>query len=229
MPASPSCRLVWRSSGTSAAAQATELKLSDRARREAEARAQQQLEQNATLLKEVSRGLHPLGDATVDFWLEVPFDEPELKSFVEGFVRDSKRAYDNCAGRCASLFERVEIRPDGSLFGFAIDTRSPLFPKFRAEPRVFQTVNSSAVLLRWFRAYSESKAPDQPGRFSVEGRGFKSQRAEWASTGNIVSLLDIPGSQVFIEIYDDGWDRPSAKRDFRMLMLNVGDEAIVIR
>jgi hypothetical protein len=76
-------------------------------------------------------------------------------------------------------------------------------------------------------AYDESPGRGQRGKFSVEGRGFSTRRAEWSSTGSIVSLLDLPGSQVFIKIYDDGWDYavPPAKRDFREMVLNIGDAA----
>ena len=188
-------------------------------------------EKTLQIVTDINRTLNPFRDVRVTFHVSYPFDHPDLARYLkrldEGVcallpeIQSSRREVQGVSW----VMDRA-----GTILVVRIHEGSPLFPNKSSEHLAFQVFFRRGLTLNFFKtpinpATFDDDIPDPDitmgfdgdeykneievhydlERKAVEfvGYGILSKPESWDSSGKIVSMLDLPGTQMIVELEYD--------------------------
>jgi len=200
--------------------------------RDAAERSRINTEKTLQIVSDINRSLNPFKDVRVSFSFAYPFDDPDLAPYrqrLDQGVRDllpdiQSQGQGDVQGvqwymkkgntiRSVSIKKGSSLAPSSSEYlAREIFFRRALtlnFFKTPIDPSTFDISEPAPDITMRFLA-SEYDEEEMPVEYDLDSKtitfhGFRilSEPQDWGSTGKIVSMLDLPGSQLIIQLEYD--------------------------
>jgi hypothetical protein len=189
-------------------------------------------EKTLQIVTDINRTLNPFKDVRVTFAISYPFDHPDLARYlqrldegVRALLPDMQSSHEEIQG------VSWQMEKGGRIVWVRIHEGSPLFPSRSSEPLAFQVFLRRGLTLNFFKtpispSTFDLRSDDIPDirmsfdedeykneievRYDLEskaiefvGYGILSKPESWESSGKIVSMLDLPGTQLIIQLEYD--------------------------
>ena len=103
---------------------------------------------NTGTLNEVSRGLYPIKDVRIGYWIHVPMDHLQLKSYVDRFGRELAPLLPLKDDSLPSWITGLSGKPYET---FSFSSEAPLAPKRTSEGVAYTVLGYSQVELQFFK------------------------------------------------------------------------------
>ena len=182
---------------------------------------------NTSTLNEVNRGLYPIKDVRISYSVRVPMDHIQVKGYIKRFEEQVNSLLDRKNNRLGFEEEVIGNDGNVNIFWFGIKSPlAPdisnehlaywLLDYFKIELWFFKTpINPIDIHPR---IYGAPKQPDlklsvsaslhdgnqkieyrvKSKQFALDARRLLSDPQNWESTGKIVGIPDLIGSQMFV-------------------------------
>lgn len=196
--------------------------------RETADRSREATEKTLQIVTDISRTLNPLKDVRADFWLTYQFDRPDLTKYRQRLDEGVHALFPRLGkvGSVEGVFASVFL--GDVIEEVTIDSDSPLFPSFPKELFAYSILGGTTLNMDFYKtpidpaSLSQISVPGPkpdihmafhapPSRHQIElvydlkskkitlhGISILSDQKYWNSSGAIVSVLDLPGTQLII-------------------------------
>lgn len=189
-------------------------------------------EKTLQIVRDLSRALNPFKDVHLTFDISYPFDDPDLVTYKDRLDLGVRALVDALnQGKEIQGVSRKAWTDDGGVNEVALHTSSPLLPN-SSEYLASEVFFRRGLFLKFFKTpidpttfdlFSSSSTPDMemylgdsPDKDKIEieydlktktihfwGSDIQPKPETWHSSGQIISLLDLPGSQLLIQLEYD--------------------------
>lgn len=126
-------------------------------------RALMQSEQNNTILRNINRTLNPIKDVYLNYWIEIPTDNPEIKAYTNRISNNWKSIVVNNLVRDANTLYRqygiyVSQSNSKSVERIAILPNSSFFPSQNDEKVAFTLLSYLDISVSFYKGQSSDKS-----------------------------------------------------------------------
>lgn len=203
-----------------------------RASRSAAEESRTNSEKTLQILTDISRTLNPFKDVRVDFDISYPFDDSDLIQYRQRLDKELRDLHLADDPNQPTKGVHWGVKDDkGNVLEVVIRQDSPLLPDRATEPSAWGVFSRRGLSLYWFKTpidpttfddFRRRPSPDiemnltsdYSDKIEVDydlntksirfwGYGIQPRPETWRSTGKIISLLDLPGSQLIVELAYD--------------------------
>ncbi len=192
--------------------------------REAGNRLREGAEKTLQIVTDISRTLNPLKDVAVEIWLTYPVVHPEFELYRQRLDEGVRALLPSLTKSDFEIVQGVSAsRSDGTTITEVMFNKdSPFFPDKNKERFAYTVLSRINLDISFFKTpidgenYDSTPKPDiimrfedsvdhiavrydlQSKQITLNGTRIPSDSYYWNSSGAIVSLLDLPGTQLII-------------------------------
>lgn len=213
--------------------------------------AAEQLKRNANLLEQVIRGQYPLQNIRASYQFDLPTALPGVEQYRRRLANSMQQIVPELSSSKYRQMNDIRFAMVEPNVGVLFCQKSPLMPSAEKEPDAKRLVGSLNVRLLFYRkpiepsqwplfvfTGSDAVQPDiemwfsggdrcveyrtKPQRLILRDIGAASNPSQWQSSGEILSVLDLRGAQMVVDVHPRRTDQSQGQLTLEDLELFIG-------